>query len=675
MESTFIPMADYSEMWPVPTYTQEFEKNKFVFINRNKEHTFTKPSTVLINPHFKENKKVFVNPKFQIAQKDPYSRPKIHVNPNILRSVSSITQQVQSVNPLSLHNGGSSVMLSSENRIVQNASVEINQIQRIPKPTVPVINTNRFHSQKTNAFCKINSTDNQKIVYSKSKVVNVPQKSQINVCPVNHQLVKPVSRYPGGNELNMSKGNKVMGENHRKVHTRLKIVNVPENKKILTNPITKQRVDFNSKDSSICTRFKYIRKEMLSPKTIPSVTSEMIKPLITNNNHPVINSQNSGSVKTPPRYARVQSFQENNSLRKNAIMTRFKYIRNGAKLMKINRDAMKSKYKIVNTPGVLQGKKNKVKLNSSTNRKKFVYVNKYNSSSFLANNVILKNSKQRNLIKINGILYQNSPCLLKKASLSPKSKFAGANQLSFRSKVKGTAKQVVQHKGKYKIVRSQLASAPKLKKSNMTCPSYKRTGKCIGQEDGTCIKVHNPDLIILCKSFLRGECRNDNCLLSHKVSCEKIETCKYFLGGSCNKVGCQYLHVKISPNAEICKDFLEGFCKEGLKCNKRHQFLCPEFEKTKKCTKTKCPYPHRSSKVIRSKAPKKTTKKILQRKVIKPSKQTVEENCQIRYYKDNLEDTNETEERETAARSNAGEEMAIPKRKKLGSLPSFIPIN
>lgn len=63
--------------------------------------------------------------------------------------------------------------------------------------------------------------------------------------------------------------------------------------------------------------------------------------------------------------------------------------------------------------------------------------------------------------------------------------------------------------------------------------------------------------------FLQGACISEDCLLSHKVSLEKMPTCKYFLEGCCVRQSCPYLHVKISPNADICKSFLEGFCKEG----------------------------------------------------------------------------------------------------------------
>lgn len=98
--------------------------------------------------------------------------------------------------------------------------------------------------------------------------------------------------------------------------------------------------------------------------------------------------------------------------------------------------------------------------------------------------------------------------------------------------------------------------------------------------------MHNPDQIVLCIRsedtpkrcfvvilisaifwfffrFLQGACHNKHCLLSHKVSHEKMPTCKFYLEGLCSKDGCPYLHVKINPKADICRDFVEGFCKKG----------------------------------------------------------------------------------------------------------------
>ncbi|KRT83143.1 hypothetical protein AMK59_4088, partial [Oryctes borbonicus] len=132
----------------------------------------------------------------------------------------------------------------------------------------------------------------------------------------------------------------------------------------------------------------------------------------------------------------------------------------------------------------------------------------------------------------------------------------------------------------------------KMQKCNLPCPIYRKFGRCKANETGKCIRVHNPDQISLCTKFLQGACINPKCLLSHKVSPEKMPTCKYFLEGLCTKEDCVYLHVKISAKAEICKDFLEGYCKEAKECLKRHQFLCPDYEKSGSCPRKRCQYPH-----------------------------------------------------------------------------------
>lgn len=662
-------MAEHDDMLTSSmNQRQGFERNKFVYVNRNREPMLQKSNTVLINPHFKENKTVFLNPNFQIA-KNETTRPKVHINPNILKSITSLSQpatvnSLQSIEiPTSyLQNAGSSTM-SFENKKIQTIDYGMKQVEKLT-PAVPVIKNTYCHFQKANSYCKINSFDNRKIVHTKTKIVNIPQKSTSNLTmnSIASQKSFPITEDSDAEKPKCYQGNK------RKIYTRLKIVNIPENgKENIKSPIVQQKTDLRNRTNSIHTRFKYIRKE----KPLPSIhTNQKLRLL------PALYSQTSESMKTGNLRRTV--INDNNSLRRNSIVTRYKYIRNGAKLLKVNKNSMKTKYKIVNnisnsTPEV---KKTTNSPNSPVYRKKYVFINKYNSSSFLASNVILKNTKQRNLININGILYQNSPCLLKRVSPTSKSK----NHIPSVLKGKVPKGQVIKCQGKYKIVRSQLASASKLKKSNIACLIYKKTGKCSGQKNGKCIKVHNPDQIILCKSFLRGECQDDNCLLSHKVSSEKMPTCKYFLEGLCTKVECQYLHVKISPNAEICRDFLEGFCKDGIKCEKRHQFLCPEYEKNKKCSKPKCRYPHGSSKVMKPKSLKKNPRKIIAPKVTKTRKveQTVgeiPENNQIRYYKDNSK--NKTEESPSEVKrcnSENVEEMTIPKRKKLGSLPSFIPI-
>ncbi|CAD7002750.1 unnamed protein product [Ceratitis capitata] len=77
--------------------------------------------------------------------------------------------------------------------------------------------------------------------------------------------------------------------------------------------------------------------------------------------------------------------------------------------------------------------------------------------------------------------------------------------------------------------------------------------------------------------FLRSECHNPDCLLSHNVSLAKMPVCV------CVRTDCPYLHKKLSITADVCQDFLRGYCKLAEQCNKRHEFVCPEYERNGKC--------------------------------------------------------------------------------------------
>ncbi|KOC61126.1 Zinc finger CCCH domain-containing protein 7, partial [Habropoda laboriosa] len=135
----------------------------------------------------------------------------------------------------------------------------------------------------------------------------------------------------------------------------------------------------------------------------------------------------------------------------------------------------------------------------------------------------------------------------------------------------------------------------KMQKNNQPCLIFQKFGYCSNHEKGICVKRHDKKQISLCRKFLQGNCMLDNCPLSHDIGPEKMPTCKYFLEGCCTKDACPYRHIKVSSNTPICIEFLQGYCTKGSECKQRHENLCPEFEKTKKCSKGKhCPYPHKS---------------------------------------------------------------------------------
>lgn len=130
------------------------------------------------------------------------------------------------------------------------------------------------------------------------------------------------------------------------------------------------------------------------------------------------------------------------------------------------------------------------------------------------------------------------------------------------------------------------------RKCNVPCPIYRRLGKCTAFSRGKCPKLHDKNQIIICSKFLKGECSNNDCLLSHNVTLEKMPVCHFFLEGRCSKTDCPYLHKKVSENERICEDFLKGYCPLADKCMKRHEFICPELDRLGACERINCPYPH-----------------------------------------------------------------------------------
>ncbi|XP_037935574.1 zinc finger CCCH domain-containing protein 3 [Teleopsis dalmanni] len=127
-------------------------------------------------------------------------------------------------------------------------------------------------------------------------------------------------------------------------------------------------------------------------------------------------------------------------------------------------------------------------------------------------------------------------------------------------------------------------------KNNVPCAIFQRIGKCVAHERGKCSKKHDKQQIIICPKFLRGECENDKCLLSHNISYSKMPVCKFYLQGTCVREKCPYLHKKLNSKTEICQDFLRGYCPLAEECKKRHIFTCPEFERNGECKTKECGY-------------------------------------------------------------------------------------
>uniref|UniRef100_A0A0K8WI90 Zinc finger CCCH domain-containing protein 7 n=1 Tax=Bactrocera latifrons TaxID=174628 RepID=A0A0K8WI90_BACLA len=229
-------------------------------------------------------------------------------------------------------------------------------------------------------------------------------------------------------------------------------------------------------------------------------------------------------------------------------------------------------------------------------------------------------------------------------------------------------------------------------KTNVPCAIFQRIGKCIAHERGKCNKVHDKNQVTICPRFLRSECHNSNCLLSHNVSLAKMPVCKFFLQGVCVRPDCPYLHKKLSVNAEICQDFLRGYCKLAEQCNKRHEFLCPEYERNGSCDLAGCVYcKNRKRKLLNepTKQQNKQVNSVAAKEVAVPGTQ---ENSGIakRYFIDRCLNANATTTCDMTVKDEDAEKQEIdthseeldsdtempsaPMRPKVGALPAFIPL-
>lgn len=108
---------------------------------------------------------------------------------------------------------------------------------------------------------------------------------------------------------------------------------------------------------------------------------------------------------------------------------------------------------------------------------------------------------------------------------------------------------------------------------------------------------------------------------------------------------------------------------------KRHQYLCPDFEKYNICKKTKCPYPHGN--IVRNiNLLNEVTKGIeIVKKVSSNKEEKLEENCSVgnndkktRYYVNHGEDANANI---TGKMLDVKDKLI--RREKIGSLPTYIP--
>lgn len=175
-----------------------------------------------------------------------------------------------------------------------------------------------------------------------------------------------------------------------------------------------------------------------------------------------------------------------------------------------------------------------------------------------------------------------------------------------------------------------------LRKSNMICAIYRRLGKCLAYANGRCSMIHDPRYVIVCPSFLRNACKNEKCLLSHNANLHKMPVCKYYLQGLCTKQSqCLYLHKKLTDNTKICAEFLKGYCPLADNCDLLHDHPPSEQRDRKKYS------------IVKQKS----------NKDVKQSKETMSSE-KSRYEADSQPSTSDS----------------VPRRKKLGSLPAYIPL-
>lgn len=208
----------------------------------------------------------------------------------------------------------------------------------------------------------------------------------------------------------------------------------------------------------------------------------------------------------------------------------------------------------------------------------------------------------------------------------------------------------------------------RLVKSNIPCPIFRKVGKCAAFERGKCPKIHDKKHVAICHKYLKGECISEKCLLSHDVTLAKMPTCKFFLQGCCVRTDCPYLHKKLNERTEICLEFLKGFCKLADKCNKRHEFLCPDFASKGKCERTRCPYMHNRKEVEKKES---GTVELVGEQVA-----ITKEKTNSRYFLESCksEEEDEVSANEPQAGNSKEEEDGVPRRPKLGTLPAFIPL-
>lgn len=170
----------------------------------------------------------------------------------------------------------------------------------------------------------------------------------------------------------------------------------------------------------------------------------------------------------------------------------------------------------------------------------------------------------------------------------------------FTSKLNARSVSAKQYVASQVLKKTIVQTARKKVTKEKYCLFYNRFGKC--KRGNQCNFIHDADKIAICTRFLRGTCKDESCLFSHKLDPDKMPVCSYFLRGECSRDNCPYRHVKVSQSASVCDEFLQGYCPRGKECTRKHILECEEFITTGSCSKGKsCLLTHRQGKVTKRK--------------------------------------------------------------------------
>ncbi|KAL0106688.1 hypothetical protein PUN28_015321 [Cardiocondyla obscurior] len=486
---------------------------------------------------------VYVNPNFKPQKPTVHINPKIqaksliHINPKMMQDISNSNKNIKSnTNVISVN---ATKINDNREQINVKRSIYVN-------PTL----------LKKLSSCK------EKLTNSKEQILKSSKE------PILKSSKEPILK---SSKESILKSSKEPITTERPVCSRLKFVKNIDNRKISPKKISNSNI-------VLLSRRKLVRV---------STAKNVLKP-------------------SPSKYAELKYKKFETASQKNMKMKLL--IGNTSQSTNLTLNLSKSNIKSNNKSKVTKYKIDRTALHVSKVKKTNLSETKiiHDSKKLVTIGGIVYRASKNKLVRRNSILKRKRSVNGKNDKLSSSNKkqrvgketsncidtsINNKTRLSFNIS-KSTYKNSISNKAKQRSIR---ILRNKMHKNNQPCLIYQRFGSCPNYENGKCPKRHDKKQVSLCKNFLQGKCFLTKCSLSHDVGPEKMPTCKYFLDGCCTRDACPYLHVKMSSNTSICIDFLQGYCAKGNKCQRRHEYLCPEFNKSGNCSKGEsCPYPHKS---------------------------------------------------------------------------------